>query len=526
VAPELSALPNDVDELKRKIVSLYEQLEALTETVLLLQHRSFGRKAERPTVPEQRELFAATLEVEEIRAISPTEAASYRIPVREHTRKKRGRKPLPENLPEIVIVHDIPEEQKVCCGEKMNRIGEETLVQLGVIPPQFYRIRNVRPKWGCGICDGEQTEPPVVRIAPPPRQLFPKSIVTPELIAWVLTGKWVDGLPAYRLEKMLRRYGMEISRETLCVWMRQAAERVLPLLGLLREQILAGDVVQVDETTVQVLREPERAATTKSYLWAFRGGDPKRPSLVFQYHPSRSGQVPLEFLKGYEGVVQSDGYDGYGELGRQPGVVHAGCMAHVRRKFVDAAKVAKGGGLAAKALEYIRRLYGTESEARKRQLGPEERQALREREAKPVLKEFKGWLERTALETPPKLALGKAINYALSEWVRLERYADDGRIEIDNNLIENAIRPYCVGRRAWLFHDSPQGAKAGAALYGLIETAKASGLEPYHYLRYLFTKLLEMKPDDEYAALLPTRLKAQDIVLPPPDLTLAQAGGS
>jgi transposase len=193
---------------------------------------------------------------------------------------------------------------------------------------------------------------------------------------------------------------------------------------------------------------------------------------------------------------------------------------------VQAAKVAKGGGLAAAALEYIRRLYGTEAEASKRQLGPEERQALREREAKPVLKEFKGWLERTALETPPKLTLGKAINYALSGWVRLERYADDGRIEIDNNLIENAIRPYCVGRRAWLFHDSPQGAKAGAALYGLIETAKASGLEPYHYLRYLFTNLLEMKPDDEYAALLPTRLNAQDIVLPPPDLTLAQAGGS
>jgi transposase len=199
--------------------------------------------------------------------------------------------------------------------------------------------------------------------------------------------------------------------------------------------------VQVDETTVQVLREPEGAATTKSYLWAFRGGDPKRPSLVFQYHPSRSGEVPPEFLlKGYEGVVQSDAYDGYGELGRQPGVVHAGCMAPARRKFVDAARVAKGGGLAADGLEYTRRLYAVRAEARKPQLGSEERQALREREAKSVLKEFKGRLERTTPQRPPKLTLGKAISQALGEWSRLVRYADDGRIEIDNNLVENTSR--------------------------------------------------------------------------------------
>lgn len=526
MAPELAALPNDIDALKHTIVSLYEQIEALTETVLLLQQRSFGRKSEQPTVREQQELFGEPLGVEEVRAVSAEEAARYRIPVRAHTRKKRGRKPLPENLPEIVIVHDIPEEQKMCCANHMNRIGEETLEQLGVIPPQFYRIKHVRPKWGCGICDGEKTESPVVRIAPPPAQLFPKSIATPELIAWILTGKWVDGLPSYRLEKMLRRYGVEISRETLCVWMMQAAERVLPLLGLLREQVLAGKLVQIDETTVQVLREPGRAATTKSYLWAFRGGEAERPSLVFQYHPSRSGQIALEFLEDYEGPVQTDGYDGYGELDRKPGIVHAGCAAHARRRFVQAARLAKGGGLAAEALEYFRRLYAIEAEARKGKLEPQERKALRQQEAKPIWGEFKSWLEDKALRTPPKLTLGKAIGYTLGQWDRLVRYLEDGNIEIDTNLIENAIRPYCVGRRAWLFHDSPQGAKAGAVLFSLVESAKACGLEPYHYLRYVFTKILEMKPDDEFAALLPTRLRPQDIVLPPPNLALAHRGGS
>jgi transposase len=366
----------------------------------------------------------------------------------------------------------------------------------------------------------------VVRIAPAPKQLIPKSIVTPELMAWVLASKWVDGLPFYRLEKMLHRWGVEISRETLCFWMQQGAKRLLPLVGLLHEQILGGGVVQADETPVQVLREPGRSATTKSYLWAFRGGDPKHPSLVFQYHPSRGAEVPLEFLHGYEGVLQTDGYDSYHEVGRQPGIVHAGSMAHARRKFVEAAAVAKGSGFAAHALnEFFRPLYAIEAEARRLEMGPDARKQLRVARAKPILDSFKSWLDQKSLETPPSLTLGKAIGYAVNEWPKLIRYVEDGRIEIDTNLIENAIRPYCVGRRAWLFHDSPEGAAAGAALYGIVETAKANGLEPYHYLRFLFNRLLTMKPDDRFVDLLPHRLKPQDIVLPPPTLPTAPPGG-
>ena len=527
VAPELSALPDDVDALKRQVVSLYEKIDALTETIQLLQRRSFGRKSEQTPVPGQRELFAQAAGTEEVRVLSPQEAASYRIPVRSHARRARGgRKPLPRDLPEVDVVHDIAEGDKVCgCGATLSRIGEEELRQLGVIAPQFYVVRHVRPKYACRACGGEKTPAPVVRIAPAPKQLIPKSIVTPELLAWVLTGKWVDGLPFYRLEKMLRRYGVEISRETLCFWMQQGARRLLPLVGLLREAILRGEVVQADETPVQVLREPGRSATTKSYLWAFRGGDPKHPSLVFEYHPSRGAKVPLEFLQGYEGVLQTDGYDGYHEVGRQPGIVHAGSMAHARRKFVDAAAVAKGTGLADYALnEFFGPLYAIEAEARRLEMSSDARRDLRASHAKPILDAFRSWLDQRSLETPPSLALGKAIGYAIKEWSTLIRYADDGRIEIDTNLIENAIRPYCVGRRAWLFHDSPEGAKAGAALYSIVESAKANSLEPYHYLRYLFNRLLTMEPDDPFADLLPHRLTPQDIVLPQPTLPAAPGG--
>ena len=526
MAPELSALPNDIDELKQKVVSLYLQIDGLKETILLLQRLHFGPKSEQGPVPGQSELFDQEGAIEEVRTVSPEEAASYRIPVRSHNRRAPGRKPLPKDLPAIEILHDVPEAERVCCKRPMNRIGEERLEQLGVIPPQFYRVVHVRPKYGCGVCDGENTEGAVIKVAPAPEQLIPKSIVTPELLSWVLTAKCVDGLPFYRLEKMLHRYGVEISRETMCMWMQQGASRLLPLVGLLREEILRSEVIQADETTVQVLREPGRSATSKSYLWVYRGGDSGHPVLCFEYHPSRGAEVPLKFLNGYQGVLQTDGYEGYTEVGKQPGIVHATSMAHARRKFVEAAKVAKVKGLADYALrEFFRPLYAIEAEARELKLGPEARLKLRTEQAKPILEGFKSWLDEKVLQTPPSLRLGKAIGYARKLWPKLTRYAEDGRIEIDTNLLENAIRPFCVGRRAWLFHDSPEGAKASAVLHGLIQTAKAAGLEPYHYLRFVFTKLLTMKPDDEFAALLPHRLRPQDIVLPPLQLPTPDPGG-
>jgi len=524
VAVELASLPDDPFELKKMVVSLYAKVETLIEEVVLLRGQQYGRKSEKRSLEEQRgeqrRLFdeeALAGASDQVRTLSPEEAASYRVPVRSHVRGRPRRRPLPEDLPRIEVEHDIAEAEKRCaCGATLSRIGEETLEQLGIIPTRFYVLRHIRPKYACRSCDGVETEGATVKIAPPPPQLFAKSIVTPELLAWLVTSKYADGLPFYRVERIVQRSGVEISRESLCSWTIQGSQRCVPLLGLMRQELLSGPVIQADETRVQVLREPGRSASSKSYMWVYRGGDPQKPVVLFDYHPSRSAEVPLRFLKDYRGYLQTDGYKGYAELGNQPGIHHVGCWAHARRKFVEAAKVSPKGGAAEEALETIRKLYEIESRAERQKLGPEEIRQLRQKEALPILVAFRGWLERKANETPPSLALGKAISYTLGQWDRLVRYVEDGRLRPDNNLAENAIRPFVVGRKAWLFSATPEGATASATMYSLVETARANGLEPYHYLRYLFTRLLTMRPEDTFASLLPQNLKPADIVLPDP----------
>jgi hypothetical protein len=263
----------------------------------------------------------------------------------------------------------------------------------------------------------------------------------------------------------------------------------------------------MDETHVQVLNEPGRSNTSKSYMWVFRGGDVESPSLVFQYEPSRSGKIPQECLSGYKGYIQTDGYAGYDVLGERDGIVHMGCWAHVRRKFLEIVKAwpkgSKKHGNADVALTYIRRIYAIEKEADEGALSAEGRYWLRQEKAVPLINEFRKWLEDIYPKTPPQGLLGKAISYALKQWDRLCRYTEDGRLRPDNNLAENAIRPFVVGRKNWLFAGHPRGAGASATIYSLIETAKANGLEPYRYLRYLFERLPMAETEADYRALLP-----------------------
>jgi transposase len=262
---------------------------------------------------------------------------------------------------------------------------------------------------------------------------------------------------------------------------------------------------------VQVLNEPGRANTTTSYMWVFRGGDPDKPVVLFHYAPTRSGEVPREILEGYQGYLQTDAYSAYEQFERRGSrIILVGCMAHVRRNFVKViearGKGAKKTGSAEVALEYIRKLYVIERVARERKLSPEETLALRKEKAEPILKEFKAWMDNLLQKTPPKGLLGKALSYAVGHWKKLLRYLEDGRIPIDNNWAENAIRPFVVGRKGWLFSGHPNGAHASATLYTLIETAKACGLEPYHYLRRLFEKLPFARTEEDHLALLPQNL--------------------
>jgi len=511
---DVSTLPDDSTLLKQMLVNSQVHFDKetgiLLEQIRHLRAQLFGRKSEKIQPeggPQPLPLF--DLPEPEIRE----ETDEIHVPA--HTRKKGGRKALPEELPRIEVIHDIDESQKVCgCGSELSWIGEEVSEQLDIIPAKVQVIRHIRPKYACRSCEGVEDDGPTVKIAPVPPQIIPKSIAGPGLLAHILTAKFIDHTPFYRQEKQFIRLGVEVSRTSMCNWAMQTASACRPLLNLLQDEAVSGSYLNIDETTLQVLKEPGRDPTSKSYMWIFRRGDPDKPVLIYQYHPTRSGDVAREFLGDFEGYVQTDGYSGYDFLDYRDGVRHVGCWAHARRKFMDVVK-AQGKnhktGAADKALSYIRKLYLLEKEAGKKKLSSEEIYQMRQFEAKSILDDFKPWLAKKSFQTPPKGLLGKAVSYTLKQWDRLIGYIEDGRLAPDNNGAENAVRPFVVGRKNWLFSGTPEGAEASALLYSLIETAKANHLEPYAYLRYIFKQLPAASLLEDYEALLPWNVTPEQL---------------
>jgi transposase len=428
--------------------------------------------------------------------------------IRGHKRKKPGRKPLPEDLPREHVYHDIDEAEKLCgCGEQLVQIGEETSEQLDIVPAKAKVLVHHRIKWACRCCEGVETKGGTVKIAPVPPQILPKSFATPGLLAHIFTAKFVDSLPFYRQEKQLARMGIELKRATMCNWAVQIAQKCQKVTQLLLEKVKQGVYLQIDETTVQVMKEPGRKNRTKSYMWLIRGGPPDPPIILFHYHPTRQSIVPQELLKGYQGYVQSDGYKGYDFLEKQEGVTLLACMAHARRKFADVWKASgkkTADNLALEGLRFFKRLYASETRFRKEKLSFDEIKQAREKEAVPILDALHKWLKRYETEVLPDSLLGRAIGYALKLWERLIRYIEEGYLNIDNNPVENAIRPFVIGRRNWLFSGSPAGASASATLYSLVATAKANSWDPYMYLRFLFTGLMTATTDEDFQGLLPT----------------------
>ena len=499
-------LPNDIEALKRlleekeRLLERYKaKAESLQEQLHLLIAKRFGPSSEKSD-KQQLGLFNEAESATDGDESESLETDLLTVP--SHTRKKTGRRPLPEHIERVEVLHDLPETEKVCPhdGTPLERIGEETSEQLDIIPAQVRVLRHIRPKYACPCCRQG------VRTVPMPPQPIPKSIASPGLLAHVATAKYTDALPLYRQEDILKRAGIDLPRATLALWMMKLGELVVPLINLLRDTVLEHGIVQMDETTVQVLKEENKAASAKSYMWVQRGGPPDRPVLLFDYDPSRSGAVPVRLLEGYAGFLQCDGYEGYGAIGKREGVVLVGCWAHARRKFDEAIKAQgkKGkakAGRATKGLAFIQKLYRIEKRAR--DASPEERFRLRQEQAIPLLNEIRVWLDKSLPEVPPKSAVGKALHYLHGQWEKLVRYTEDARLDIDNNATERAIRPFVIGRNNWLFADTVRGAEASARLYSLISTAKANGHEPYHYLRHVFTKLPAAKSLADVEALLP-----------------------
>jgi transposase len=423
-----------------------------------------------------------------------------------HERVRPVRKPLPDFLPRVRIEHDLADADKLCscgCGP-MRRIGEEISEQLDIIPAQVQVLQHVRFQYACKACaEG-------VVIAPLPPQPIPKSNASPGLLAFVAISKYQDALPLYRLETVFARSDIEIPRATSAGWMIRSGELVQPLINLIAEHLLGYDILQIDETRIQVLKEDGRRAESQSFMWVRRGGPASRPAVLFDYDPSRGQCVARRLIDGFEGYLQSDGYEVYAAVARGAAIVSLGCWAHARRKFVDAikalGKTAKAGQ-AHKGLALIQPLYLIEREIK--DLDPEQRKEERQKRAAPQLAEIRAWIDTALPQVPPKSATGQALGYLHSQWPRLIRYLDDGRLDIDNNACERAIRPFTLGRKNWLFSATPKGANASANLYSLIETAKANGIEPYRYLKQVFEQLPAATCLEDIEALLPWRVASQ-----------------
>lgn len=519
---ELTTLREENSELKtilqKKEITIEAntlEIDRLQMELRLLRQKLYGPSSERKIVEPQEQTYL----------FNEAEAAAEKGPSEEkqtitYERKKGGRRALPDNLPRIEEVHDIPEEEKICgCGNMLSRIGEEVTEELDIIPRQCRVIQHIRPKYACRQCEGVESEKGAVQIAPPPVQLLPKTIATAGLIASVVVEKFADGLPLYRQAARFSREGIEISRGTLSNWVVKVGEICRPLLEVLREDLRAGPLINIDETPVQVLNEPGRANTTKSYMWVFRGGmSPPGSVVLFDYRPTRSAdEILKEYLTEYGGKAQTDGYIGYEALSKLS-IVHAGCWAHVRRKFVEVVQAVeearKGkprkGTSADEAVLKIRRLYELERLGKMRELAGKDLVPFRHEHAMPLLEEFHEWLLARVDSTPPQGLLGKAMSYMLKQWPRLIVYVEDPSVGLDNNAAENAIRPFAIGRKNWLFAGSPSGAMASATLYSLVETAKANEMEPYRYLRFLFERLPYAKTTEDYRKLTPLHLDCND----------------
>jgi transposase len=527
-------LPDDVDALKALVIKQSRELaaqqaelaankaelSAVQEQLRLMLARRFGASSERVADAQLGLFNEAEHDAEESDGDddedSSSDAESVEVPA--HRRTRPTRKPLNKDLPRVSVVHDLGEADKVCPhdGTALECIGTVDSEQLDIVPATVRVLRHERRKYACPCCKQHMATAPMTA------QPIPKSQASPGLLAFVAAAKYVDALPLYRQTQQFERLGLSCSRTTLARWMVRCGQLVQPLINLLRDELLALDVVHMDETTVQVLNEVGKAAQSTSYIWAQCSGQSERPIVLFDYDATRSGDVPKRLLEGFRGYLHTDAYAGYNAVVQLQQLIRVLCMAHARRYFTDALKAngvnpnklpikpGKGDRIAIKALHYFKTLYTIER--RIRDEPPDERHRIRQRDTRPVLDKFKLWLDKTRPRVLPSSKLGQALAYAHNHWDALTRFCEDGRLAIDNNIIENALRPFCVGRRNWLFSDSTAGAHASANLYSLISTAKANGLEPYAYLRHVFTELPKAASVEHIEALLPYRLDPSDLI--------------
>lgn len=482
-----------IEHLENTIKDLQNQVSNLTEMVMFLRKEKFGPSSEK--TPTQIDGQLSLFNEAELEADTSIEEPIKKT-VNGYSRKnpKTKREELIKDLPVREILCESDPDDLYCgqCNATLKPLGKEVVrEELEYIPAKLQIVRYVRMSYECPKC--KHTDKPYIQKALTPTSLMNHSLASPSSVAHVMYEKYVNSVPLYRQEKDWEQLGIGLSRTTMANWVIRCSQDYLtPIVNHLRTQLLSRDIVHCDETPVQVLKEEGKKPQTKSYMWLYRtGNDDKAPVILYDYQPSRNGDHAATFLKDFEGYVHSDGYSGYNKL---TGIIRCGCWAHLRRKFVEAIPGKKVAGTVLTNAEigrdYCNQLF--EVERTLAELSTEERFCKRLELEKPILEAFWCWLE--TLTVLKGSALGKAVTYAKNQKQYMENYLLDGRCSISNNAAENAIRPFTVGRKNWLFSDTPKGASASATVYSIIETAKANDLNVYAYLQYL---LLYM-PDTDW----------------------------
>ena len=494
-----SIYPSNVSDLTRLLLKKDHEILGLKHELSQLKRMIFGQKSEK-IVTYQQEAEQGVLEglfestAPQVGFAETKETITYE---RRKAKKGHGRNEIPDDLYTEEIVLEPSEEEKkcACCGNEKKRIGQEETKILEYKPAVFYAKKYIRPKYVCLKCPDQGVTTAVL-----PSRPIEKGVAGNGLLAYILISKYIDHLPLYRLEQIFKRYDIHINRSSMVGWIGQVCKYLELIYNELHTLLLLSDYLQSDETPLKVRDRSKDKSCHHGYLWPYTDGR----IIVFEYCKSRSREGPNSFLKDFKGYLQTDDYGGYNEVSSQPGITHLLCWAHARRKFIEVRDT--NAEYVDKVLLHLGKLYAVEKYCREQNLSYEERHAVRQKDVPKYLEELKGVLENPGKIILPQSLVGKAMRYTLSNWSALIRYLENGKLEIDNNRIENAIRPVALGRKNWLFAGSHEGARWLAIIYSLFGTCKMNNINPYEYIENILDKVA-VYPHNKFKDLTPIEWK-------------------
>ena len=500
------ALPTDITDAHQVILEQQDEIHSLSQQLAYLKRMIFGQKRERvvPDVPEEQMSLEGLFDTAGAKIPGFAESKETITYDRRKPKKGHGRKPIPDDLHREETILDVPESEKVCscCGSEKKKIGEDVSEELEYKPAVFYVNKFIRPKYACPKCPDNG-----ITTAAMPERPIDKGIAGPGLLSYIIVSKYVDHLPLYRLEQMFKRYQIHINRSTMAGWIAQLCLSLDSIYREMKRQLLEESfLIQADETTLKVQNDAVKDKCDLGYLWPYVGDS---RLAVFEFKDSRSREGPTDFLSGFtDRYLLSDGYAGYNQVIEKNKLGHLMCWAHARRKFFDVKEL--DPSFVGQVIALIGELYSVEREATeadiKTGVDPVRRHMLRQEKSVPVLEKIKTLLENPGKVILPQNLISKAMAYTLNHWQQLTRFLDDGRLPIDNNLVENAIRPVALGRKNWLFAGSPEAAQRMAIIYSLVATCKINGINPYEYFRDILPKVASY-PSHKIADLTPLKWK-------------------